>query len=136
MGNLEGNDNFYTAEASGNLYITSAKGIQKRDQFATPSSGDAGMPAGIGVTASTTGASGFLANNDNVAYRAVFVREDANKNLLLGAPSNRAILDNTSGGTRDGSVRVYIPADVQIGDFARLYRSVAVANSTPPSDEM
>lgn len=136
FGNISTPDHYYSAQASGNFFLTSNSGVQKRDALTQPSDGTAGMPAGIGLEpAVVIGTNNWLLNGDSVAYRAVFVREDANENLLFGSPTNRAILTNSSGANRATTVRVDIAFNVEIGDFVRLYRSVAVSTGSP-NDEL
>lgn len=119
--------------ASSNLYFTTSDGVKKLDSIsATPR--DMGVPKGIDLSGSTTGASGFLANGDVVAYRVIWGIKDANNNLLLSAPSQRIEVENASGGTRDVALAVKIPAGITTSHFAQVYRSVAVASD--PSDEL
>lgn len=79
------------ASQNGNAYLTSSDGT-KRIETVTGSIFDAGVPMGLDAQATLTGASGFLANNQTVAYRTVWGYRDANGNLMLGAPSGRAIV--------------------------------------------
>lgn len=97
----------------------------------------AGMAKALNVQASTTGASGFMANNTQVAYRVVWGRKDNNENLVLGAPSQRALVSNSTGGTRDVSLTVTIPSTITVTDFIQVYRSGQSATSTTePNDEL
>lgn len=119
--------------ASSNLYFTTSDGVKKLDSItATPS--DMGVPKGIDLSGATSGASGFLANGNTVAYRVVWGVRDANNNLLLGSPSQRIEVANSSGGTRDVTLTIKIPAGITTSHFAQVYRSVAVASD--PSDEL
>lgn len=125
-----------SAQANGNLFVTSARGVQTISGLtAIGDNQTSGIPAGIGIDPSVTGGSGFLANGDTVAYRAVFLRKDANENLVFGAPTNRGLLTNSGGGNRNATIRVDIPVDIRIGDLVRLYRSVAVSTGSP-NDEL
>ncbi len=91
-------------ESKGNLFFTTSSGIKKisarnASQFTT-SSGyitDAGIPRAIDLNAKlfpTIG--GFLPPQSKCAYRIIWGIRDANNNLLLGAPSERFVLSNTS----------------------------------------
>lgn len=123
-------------EASQNLYMTSNEGVKVLDAY-NGSILNTGMPKGLDGVGSTTGASGFMATNTQVAYRVVWGARDANDNLFLGAPSQRIIVSNSSGGTRDVALTITIPAGITTSDFFQLYRSRASAtSSTEPDDEL
>lgn len=124
-----------SAQSNQNFYFTTSTGIKKLDAVAgTPA--DAGSPKGLTLEGAVTGASGFLANNKDVAYRLVWGITDAKKNSIVGAPSQRMILQNTSGGTRDGSITATIPAGITTTHFYQLYRSEQVTTGLEPSDEL
>jgi hypothetical protein len=124
------------AEANNNLYLTSSTGIKVLDVYnGTPSS--SGIPRGLDCQASLSGASGFMANNSQVAYRVVWGIRDANNNLVVGAPSQRSTISNSTGGTRDISLQITIPTGITTSHFFQVYRSAGSASSsTEPSDEM
>lgn len=126
-----------TAEANSNLYMTSSTGILKLDAIAnTPS--QAGMVKSLDCKASASvNASGFMSNNSQVAYRIVWGIKDANLNLILGAPSQRAVIANSSGGYQDVSLQITIPSGVGTAHFFQIYRSNQSASSTTlPDDSM
>ena len=87
-------------QAKGNLYFTTSTGVKVLDIYSGPVY-STGMPRGLDGVGSTTGASGFMNNNTQVAYRIVWGSRDTNNNLYLGTPSQRIIVANTAGGTRD-----------------------------------
>lgn len=122
--------------ANRNLYFTSSNGIYKLDSVSgTPSR--AGIDKGLDISATTTGASGFMATNSQVAYRMLWGTKDANKNLVLGAPSGRATVANTSGATRNVAITFTIPAGITTSNFYQVYRSVQTISSTvEPNDEL
>lgn len=126
------------AEANQNFYFTTAAGVYKLDSYsATPKL--AGAYKGLDLTASLTGASGFLTVSWRVAYRVVWGYYDANNNLILGAPSQRESIKNTAAGTRNTSIRATIPSGVTTSWIYQLYRSEMVDNTTAttePTDEM
>ena len=110
------------AEANQNLYFTSTKGIQKLDSI-THNPVQAGMFKGLDCLATgSPNASGFMLNEAQVAYRVVWGTTDANDNLVLGAPSQQAVIANTSGQNQDVSVQTTIPAGVTVNNFYQLYR--------------
>jgi len=124
-----------TVEASQNLYFTTSEGVQKLDAYnGTPRL--SGAFKGLDIQASTTGSSGFLENNKRVAYRCVWGIEDANDNLQLGAPSERADVSNTSGGALDVSVTLTIPSGVTTSWLFQVYRSAQFGTSVEPNDEL
>lgn len=124
------------AQSNGNLYFTTSTGIKVLDTYAGPIL-STGMPRGLDGSGTVTGSSGMMANNTQVAYRIVWGSRDANNNLFLGTPSQRIIVANSSGGTRDVSLTFTIPAGITIADFFQVYRSKESASSTDePSDEL
>lgn len=109
-------------QQNGNFYFTTDSGLKKIQSLSgTP--GNAGIPKALDGEGSTTGASGFLANNFTVAYRIVWGIKDDNNNLLLGAPSGRLVVANTSGGTRNMSLTFLIPDGITASYFFQVYRS-------------
>ena len=120
---------------NGNFYFTSSTGVKKLDSI-TSSIALAGVVKALDITTATTGASGFLAHNTAVAYRTVWGKRDANNNLLIGAPSGRSIAINSTGGTRNISVTIYIPDTVDTDYFYQIYRSNAVDYQAEPNDEL
>ena len=119
-----------------NLYLSTSTGVQKLDVF-TGNATAAGAPKGLDVTTTSSGGSTVLANTQ-VAYRAVWGIKDANSNLIIGAPSGRAIFSTTA--LSGVTVTVNIPATITTAWFCQLYRSAEVAVSgaiyVEPSDEM
>jgi hypothetical protein len=105
-------------EANGNLYFTTSNGIMKisalsATEFSTVTGyiRQAGAVAATDITAMldvTLGdESDFFTQDSTVAYRAVWGYNDANGNLILGAPSQ--------------SVAVYNPLlSLLLGDFSNL----------------
>ena len=123
-------------KTAGNLYFTTSTGVKVLDQIAGPVY-STGMPRGLDGTGVTTGSSGFMSDNTQVAYRVVWGTKDVNNNLYLGAPSQRIIVVNTSGGTRDVSLTFTIPAAITTDDFFQVYRSKESASaSDAPNDEL
>lgn len=124
-------------EANQNFYFTSTAGIKKIANI-NDNSGItfSGAPKGLEGVSSTTGSSGFLLNNNQVAYRIVWGYKDFNGNLILGSPSGRIIASNTSGGTRNISIDFPVPDGLTTAWFYQIYRSPQVATTIEPSDEM
>lgn len=119
-----------------NLYLATSAGVKKLEAV-TSAFSTAGMPKALEGVASTTGASGFMTNNTQIAYRIVWGIKDANKNLILGAPSQRIVVVNSSGGTRNVSLTFTIPAGITTSHFFQVYRSVMSSGvSVDPNDEL
>jgi len=120
-------------EANGNLYITTANGIQKLETL-TSDVRNAGVPKALGFdTELKTGT--WLANNKAVAYRVVWNYTDANGNLVVGAPSERATVVNTSGSAVSVLLRILIPDEITADYSYEVYRSSIVDSTvTPPED--
>lgn len=125
------------AESNKNIYFTTAKGIFKNDLLANEPVA-AGMPQGLDVTpTASANASGFMNTNAEVAYRVVWGFKDANNNLILGAPSQRGVISNSSGSQQDVSLQITIPASITVNDFVQIYRSnQSASSSTVPDDNM
>lgn len=123
-------------QASSNLYFTTAGGVYKISSLSsTPKI--SGVSPALDVNASTTGSTGFLDNNHCVAYRTVWGYMDENNNLVLGASSQRVVVCNQSGGTRDVSLTFTIPGDITVNNFYQIYRSYdTTSTSDIPSDEL
>lgn len=123
-------------EALRNFYFTTDRGVYKLDQITgTPRA--SGVVKALGGTGSLTGASGFLDDDSAVAYRLVWGYTDANNNLLLGAPSQRLVVINSSGGTRDVSLTYVIPDTITTEYFYQIYRSNGSDTAAiEPSDEL
>lgn len=126
-----------SVEANNNVYFTTSTGIQKLDSL-TSTIVEAGAPPGLdGFAILNNASTGFMPDNVQVAYRVVWGYEDLNKNLILGVPSQRILVANTSGETRDVDLNITIPQNVGTNYFFQVYRSgfSATANDEP-NDEM
>lgn len=125
------------AESNKNIYFTTAAGVYKNDLISnTPVL--AGMFSGLDCAASaSTNASGFMNSNTEVAYRIVFGITDTNDNLILGPPSQRATIANSSGGQQDVSLQITLPSGITTSHFVQIYRSdQSATSSTTPNDNM
>jgi hypothetical protein len=124
-------------EANRNFYFITNKGIKKlTDTSATPT--DAGLARALDLQLSlgSTG-TGFMSDDTQVAYRLVWAREDANDNLILGAPSGRYVIANTGGTSEDVSITASIPDGITTSDTYRIYRSGQSLNANiEPNDEL
>lgn len=133
-------------EQNGNLYFTTVDGIQKLSaatsaDFINTSVVLAGAPKALNLNGVIDYANpGFLLSKHKVAYRLVWGITDPNTNLLLGAPSNRLVLENVSNSSATTSLSFPIPQDVNSTSyFYQIYRTAIFDNSateTDPGDEM
>src|SRR5258706_607641 len=120
--------------ANKNIYFTTSTGIKKLDSIAGNIT-FAGAPAGLDGSGSTTGV-GWFSNNVQVAYRILFGYTDANGNLILGAPSQRIVVSNSSGGATNVSLTFTLPAGLTTSWEYQIYRSPMSINlTTEPNDE-
>lgn len=132
----DANTKMHAISANQNFYFTTDVGVKKIDSLTSTPVGS-GMPRGLDGSAALTGASGFMTNNTQVAYRILWGYKDANKNLLLGSPSQRIIISNSTGGTRDVDVTFTVPSGVTTDYFYQVYRSdLSASSTTEPNDEM
>ena len=123
-------------EAQKNFYFTTSEGIYKLDALTSTPRAAGGIKA-LGGTGTTSGASGFLLDDSAVAYRVVWGYRDANQNLILGVPSQRIIVANATGGTKDVSLDIIIPDGVTTDYFYQIYRSQGTGSALDqPSDEL
>lgn len=123
-------------EALKNFYFTTSKGVYKIDELtATPR--PAGVVRALGGSASLTGAVGFLEDDSAVAYRMIWGYYDANNNLILGAPSQREIVSNSTGHSSDVNLTYLIPDTITTSYFYQIYRSNGTLSAdAEPSDEL
>lgn len=123
-------------QSSGNLYFTTNNGVMVLDQTSGPIY-STGMPPGLDGVAVTSGSSGFMSKDTQIAYRIVWGSRDNNNNLYLGTPSQRIIATNNTAGNRDISLTFTIPDGITVNDFYQIYRSKESASHTDePNDEL
>lgn len=129
-------DRVVSFQSNKNLYLATNAGMYKLSSItATPRT--AGVSRGLGGSGSTTGASGFMTTATNVAYRIVWGYRDENENLILGSPSDRIVVSNTSGGDRNVALNFFIPEFIDTTYFYQIYRSAGSASiTTEPDDEL
>ena len=82
-----------SVEQNGNLYFTSDSGVLKLDAYNSDVS-QAGTPGGLDCRGAFLPKNGPVPGDSQIAYRVCFGREDANGNLVLGAPSDILPLTN------------------------------------------
>ena len=138
---LETNKNFYFITDAGTYRLDHIGTWNSVSGSMTAQPRYAGAPPGLNGTATTVGTNGFFLPQSNIAYRIVFGYKDYNQQLILGAPSSRIIVSNTSPtALTNASVTFQLPKEVQAAPsewLFQVYRGNATANLiTEPDDEM
>lgn len=92
-----------TVESNGNLYFTTSEGIKKLSATSGSTLASSKIEASGAVKAldiegevvyTANNQTGFFLQDSAVAYRMVWVKEDANNNRIDGTPSQRAVIYN------------------------------------------
>lgn len=127
-----------SVEAFTNLYFTTNSGVQVLTDISGTAARKAGAPRSLDPSYTLTGASGFLANNYQCAYRCVIRRTDANLNVLTGYPSQRLWVTNAAGGSRNVILTLYLPSEAIANDIIQFYRTEQVSGTSDDTsaDEM
>lgn len=116
----------------GNHYLCTGNGIYKSDTLGSQYIAS-GSPKGLSFDLRIIDNVNWLSNGNTVAYRVVWSIEDANTNVVDGAPSERQEVTNSAGADRAVELRIYIPSDVTTSYYCKVYRSTQVSG-TPPED--
>jgi len=124
-------------EYNENMYITTNEGIKKIDRLGGTFR-KAGAPKGLGADIRFTSpiAGTWLVDTNYVAYRHVWSISDYNDNKIVGAPSERQEVQNTTGGTVAVELRIYIPDDITTDHMLELYRTTDGATSQPENEQL
>jgi hypothetical protein len=125
-------------EAFSNLYATTSLGVKVFSDIAGTAGRLAGAPRALDPSYTLTGATGFLANGYQCAYRSVIVRTDAQNNVITGYPSQRLWVPNSAGGARNVILTEYLPSEAAAGDVIQFFRTEQVSgtSSDDSGDEM
>lgn len=122
-------------EQNGNLYFTSDSGVLKLDAY----NGDvwqAGTPGGLDCRGAFLPKNGPIPGDSQIAYRVCFGREDANGNLLLGAPSDILPLTNQlyrdQPWTRNGANLVTVTTSVAHNLVSGMQITVTACTGSSP----
>lgn len=127
-------------EQNGNLYFTTSQGIKKVSAKTTQDLSSAIIQDAGGVKALDLQAQvnysnpGFLPGDSKVAYRLVWGLTDANENLILGAPSNRAVVENIGSSSGTVNLSFPIPSGVTTSYFYQIYRTRVALQTPDPID--
>lgn len=131
-----GANRIQSAQANKNFYFTTDAGIKKLDAY-NGTVGMAGMYKGLDGSGALNATPTWFATNAQVAYRVVFGIQDANKNKILGSPSQRIIVANTSGSSQGVDLTFTLPSGITTSHFYQIYRSGQSASSSDePNDEL
>jgi hypothetical protein len=127
----------FSTSANNNFYFTTDDGVKKLDSVTgTPTY--SGVPQGLGGSYTLIASTGnVLQTGYKTAYRIIWGYTDLNDNLILGAPSPRIPVENTSGSTQDVELTFQIPDAITTTNFFyQIYRAEEVLVATIPLDEM
>lgn len=128
----EANYKIQDLELQGNHYITTGSGIFKSDTLGNAYYA-AGAPKGLSFDLRIIDNINWMSTGNTVAYRVVWSFEDANGNVVDGAPSERQEITNSAGADRAVELRIYLPSSVTTSYYCKVYRSTQVTG-TPPED--
>lgn len=140
------------AVGRGNIYMTSDEGLRRYESSGTLYY--AGMPWSLECSQNNTatpvlvGTGGFLADNEQVAYRVTFVRDDADGLPMESAPSSRSVIiknanttGNAPGVVQNVQLLVNLPDSVGQNGVpltteysVRVWRSAVSSSGAPPDD--
>lgn len=121
-------------EQNGNFYFTTSEGIKKISvsnvsQLSSAAITNAGGVKALDLKATINAGAGFLSPSSVVAYRIVWGIKDANQNLILGTPSERVVVENTSTTlSKTVDLRITIPRGVTTAHFYQVYRTAVFSN--------
>ena len=123
-------------EENQNFYIATDAGVNKLDKI----DGEfykAGVVPSLDGFGSVTGSTGWFDNLTAIAYRMVWTREDENENLVIGAPSSRFTVINTTGSSANVALNFLIPEGITSNYEYQIYRSNMTETFTDePTDEL
>jgi hypothetical protein len=124
-------------EANKNFYITTQKGIYKMQTWGS-NPFLAGVPPGLDGTGVLAGSgTGFLLAAFQCAYQIVFGYTDRNGNLLLGNPSERILVVNSTAGNDNVTLTFTVPQGLTAGTyFYQIYRTPQTAYSVTPASNV
>lgn len=122
-------DRIRETQANSNFYFTTNNGIYKIDALTNNPYPAGGIPA-LDLSASLTGASGFLNGAAQCAYQITWVYTDANGNEVEGNPSAEFAMVNATGISANTSVTFTVPSEVTTAYYYRVYRTQQTSSAT------
>ncbi len=102
----------------------------------TPTAAGGVYAPGLDRYATTFLAGSIIEDGKSMAYRIVFGLTDAKGSLILGEPSGRVVITNSSTATSNPKVRAIIPTNATTNHFIQFYRSAKVAAGSQPDDNL
>lgn len=124
-----------SAEGAGNLYLATSSGVYRASSGVSLAGVEQGLDgtAAVAVPAGT----GWFTNNTAVAYRICFTTTLANGTKIIGSPTSRIIVSNTSGVLKDTDVTFTLPSTLTVSNTYQIYRTLMTGAPTDePLDEM
>lgn len=123
-------------EANKNFYLTSSDGVYKLDSYSSTPMFSGGLPGldGSGILAGD--GAGFLGANFQCAYQIVFGYTDLNGNLILGNPSERILVVNSTAGADNVTLSFTLPQGITTNWFYQIYRTPQTAYSAVPASNV
>lgn len=137
-----------SVESNGNLYFSTQTGIKKLSARSSADFSSIAIEKAGGVKALDLSAlpnyttTGFLEAYSKVAYRIVWGYKDLNENLILGYPSARKVVYNSTAGSCIVDLTFSVPSEViSTKYFYQVYRTGVFSGSITveapdPGDEM
>lgn len=115
-------------ELNSNLYLTANDGIKKVSKLNPYSISKAGGITALNVDLALYfgGSGGFFGDTTSdveVAYRVVWGYKDVNSNLILGMPSEKAVIQNYTKQNTDVTLTFPVPSGIDITYFYQIYRT-------------
>ncbi len=120
------------AAARRNFYVTGSTGTFKLTSSGDTAAERAGMwrPAWkTAFPADSSSSAVAIATGEVYAHRALIRKRDASEVIVRSPPTLSYPRSNTSGGTRDPFVSVYLPSYAAAGDVVEVYRTVTVTGT-------
>lgn len=110
-------------------YLLSSNGLRRLNAGNTATE-IAYVPEALDLQCSTTGSTGWMADNTQVGYTCVWGIKNSQNEFFLGAPAGRSILTNSTGSSCNASLTVTIPSEITTSYFVQIYRTLTSASST------
>ena len=128
-------DMFSRAESRANLYLPYEGGVLKKET-GTGAWLVSGLPIAWAFFLSTATTGTWLGNNEQVAYRFVGIKTDANGLVIRSVPTGQYIVQNTSGAARAVNINGGVATTNFTVDSIEVYRSRNFPTSVTPDDEL
>lgn len=118
-------------ETTSNLFVTTNAGVKVFTNITGTAAVDVGAPRSLDPSYVLNAAgTGFLTTGNQCAYRLIITRKDVNLNLLIGYPSQRLWVTNSSGASKNIDLTIYLPTDAILNDVVQIYRTPQQVGTT------